>query len=335
MPDAEALSVSVVIGVYNAERWIAETIASVLGQTWRDFELVVVDDGSTDATAQIVRGFGEAVRLIQKENGGSASARNAGIRASRGRYVAFLDADDLWEPKKLEVQMQLQQNNPAPAWSYTDALFFEAATGRLLYRADQLTTAHEGDVLRPLLLGNFITFSTVVVRRDVFDEVGHFNEDPLHRISEDWDLWLRIAAWHPVGYLARPLTRMRQHAQRKTDEMDLEHALKSRMALVERAVIENPDRLAGLHDRARANLYVNIGRKRLEREERAEARRLFRQALRHTPSNAQAWIYGLATLLPRPVLRLIGSWRQHYRNRQRVEQASAYVKEGAESTSCV
>ncbi len=306
-------TVSVVIGAYNAERWIAATIESVLGQTWDDFEVIIIDDGSTDATAKVARGFGEAVQLVQKENGGPASARNAGINAARGRYVAFLDADDLWLPHKLERQMALFRRLPDAAWSYTDAYFFDAETGATLRQAGRQHALPEGDVLEELLMHNFIPFSSAVVRCDVFDAVGFFDTSPLHRISEDWDLWLRVAERYPVAVAREPLVRMRRHGGEKTETMDLEHALESRQRLVARAVARNPERLAGVHGRAVANLCLPMGRKYLEREERAAARRVLGYGLRRAPTALACWLFWIATFLPPSARRLLGRLRARYR----------------------
>ncbi len=311
--DEKTPTVSVVIGAYNAERWIEETIRSVLRQTWRDVELIVVDDGSTDATADVVRSFGESVRLLQKENGGSASARNAGTRAARGQYVAFLDADDLWLPTKLERQMPLFEDEPALAWCYTDAQIFESTSGRLLHQVGDLLTLHEGDVLRPLLLGNFIQLS-VVARREALRAVGGFDESSLHRISEDWDLWLRMAAHYPVRCVREPLLQIRRHTYQKSATMDLQRALRSWRAIIDRAVHRNPERLEDLHDQAIARLCFRIGRKMLDREERTTARRVLRRGLRHAPADANLWTFWIATFIPRPFLHVLGRMRSLYRS---------------------
>lgn len=305
--------VSVVITAYNEEEYIAEALESVLEQTYRNVEIVVVDDGSTDATGEVVKAYGDAVQYVWKENGGSASARNRGIRESQGAYVAFLDADDLWRPTKLEIQMQQHAADPTLAWSYTDSYLVGASDETILYRRSQVQSCPDGEVLADLLLGNFIAPSMTVVRSDVLEAVGGFDETPLHRISEDWDLWLRIAEQHRVRFINVPLTCMRQHPSRKTTSMDLEHALESRMAIIDKAVERNPQQLADVHDTARANLLVNIGRKWINREERHKARELLKLAIKRMPTCWRAWIYGFATVLPRPLLRVLGRVRARYR----------------------
>lgn len=306
--------ISVVIGAYNAERWLAATIESVQAQTFGDLEIIVVDDGSTDATAEVARGFGEAVRLIRKANGGSASARNRGIEAARGRYIAFLDADDLWHPKKLARQMRLFTEQPELAWCYTDAVFFGAATGDVLWRSGESFALPEGDILRPLLVRNVIPFSSAVVRRDVLKDAGGFDTSALHRISEDWDVWLRIARAHPIGVVRQPLTRMRQHGAQKTTTMDWAHALESRLRIAERAVARDPERLSDLHGEAVCNLCLSLGRALLNREQRTAARRVLGRGLRHRPTSLAAWTFWIATFIPRPALRVLGALRKGWRH---------------------
>jgi len=301
--------VSIVIPAYNAKDWIDQAIQSALGQSYDNFEIVVVDDGSTDDTSTVVQQYGDPVRYVWKENGGSASARNRGIAEAQGTYIAFLDADDVWHPTKLARQMGLHNRNASLVWSYTDVELIDARSGALIHRKSAVRDHPEGDVLGQLITGNFIVASTVLVHRRVFDEVGQFDESSLHRISEDWDMWLRIAAQYPVRYIDAPMAQMRQHAGRKTEAMNLEHALSSRKAIIEKAVQRNPERLSGRRDHALANLYVNIGRKWMNREERRRARTLFRRALRHMPSRAEAWAYGVASFLPRSVLEGIGQLR--------------------------
>lgn len=307
-------AVSIVIAAYNAERWIEETLERVLAQTYQDFEIVVADDDSTDRTADIVEQYSSPVRLVRREeNGGSAAARNTGIRAARGRYVAFLDADDLWLPEKLQRQMQILEAHPEVDWCYTDALIIDAESGEARFRAGRANVLREGNVLRPLLMANFIPFSSILARTEALEAIGGFNESPLHRISEDWDFCLRMAGHAPVRCVRAPLVRKRQHRRQKTETMDLTRALRSWQAIIDRAVRTHPDQLADLHDRSTARICFRIGRKMLDREARPEARRVLAQGLRCAPLSLNLWTYWTATFLPRPVLRVLGRLRARCR----------------------
>jgi len=180
----ERPTVSVVIAAYNAERWIAEAIQRVLGQDYPVLEVIVVDDGSTDATREAIAPFREPVRYVFQENAGSAAARNHGIRLARGELVAFLDADDRWLPGKLAAQV-----DPDCGWCYTDAWLVDASTQSKKVRLSQLAAIPEGWVLEALLLSNFVPFSSALVRREALDAVGGFREGPDRRISEAWEVW--------------------------------------------------------------------------------------------------------------------------------------------------
>ena len=296
-------TVSVVIGAHNAAPWIGETLESVYAQTYEDFEVIVVDDGSTDETRQKVQGFDSTIRYVWQSNAGSAAARNEGVRQARGKYLAFLDADDLWSPDKLNVQVALHESDPIAPWSYTDVLLFESDTRETIYTSGQVYKLYDGWVLRPLLLGNFIMLPSVMVARHVVDEMGGFREGTEARISEDWDLWLRIAPHYPVRCIRQPLTLVRQHASRKTETMDLSAAFKARLGHIERAVARHPEKLTELRDEAVAYLLLNLARKRINREERREARQLLQKALRLHPPLIHAWLYLFASFIPRPFLR--------------------------------
>lgn len=318
--DPEMPAVSVVMGAYNAAPWIGEALESVLAQTYQDFEIIVVDDGSTDATPEVVARFGEAVTYVRTTNRGSASARNRGIREARGRYVALHDADDFWHSEKLESQMRYFEEDPEPAWCYTNAQYFDAESRRPLHTSDQFYGLPEGDVLRVLLLGNFMAVPSVVLRRDVFDAVGYFDESPERRISEDWDFWLRVAARYPVRCVREPLTWVRLHSTQKTRTMDLDRALRLRCSFIEAAVRRDPDRLQDIRRRALAGIHFNIARKWLDREARTQARRTIAAAIRLWPWHPQAWAYGIATFLPRSILRQLGRMREKWRAQRGVHR---------------
>lgn len=304
--------ISVVIPAYNAADLLPDAIDSVLAQTYRDFEIIVVDDGSTDSTPQVMKRYTSNVRYIRKENGGSASARNRGIQAAEGEYIALLDSDDLWLPEKLELQMEQFRSNPNLAWSYTDWYVSEVETGRRTNRGSQTEVHPDGDVLCALLGRLFIPPSSEVIRRDVFDEVGYYDESDLHLTGEDWEFTLRVAARYPVGYVGHPLVEWRRHKRNKTKNMDLDSALKSHCAIIEKTFRRNPGLPDRIYKEALADRYTSFGRMWLNREERSRARELFKQAIIHEPTHWRAWVYGGATLLSRSVLCALGQLRTSY-----------------------
>jgi glycosyltransferase involved in cell wall biosynthesis len=196
--------VTVVVPAYNAQRFLGETLRSVLDQTFRDFEVLVVDDGSTDGTAAIVDDFGPPVRRIAQPNRGVSRARNAGIEAAAGRFVAFLDADDLWDPPKLERQMARLRAAPEAGLCYTGLRRIDAQGAvRSVEPARELP-----DLCRTLLLEScVIAISSVTARRDLLRRAGGF--DPTLSQCADWDMWLRLSSLTRAAAVAEPLTRYR------------------------------------------------------------------------------------------------------------------------------
>lgn len=200
--------VSVIIPAYNAMAYLPETLESVLNQTFRDFEVLIINDGSTDSITSWASGIEDSrVRLISQENTGLSGARNKGIAESRGEYVALIDSDDLWQSTKLERQVQYLDNHSDIGLVYTWTMLIDSvgkSTGRVL--GSELG----GNVLDDLLKRNIIDgVSSVVLRRQCFDKVGMF--DITLPSMEDWDMWVRIAGFYEFALIPLPLTLYRQH----------------------------------------------------------------------------------------------------------------------------
>ncbi|NJR68854.1 MAG: glycosyltransferase family 2 protein [Synechococcales cyanobacterium CRU_2_2] len=202
-------TVSVVIPAYNAMNYLPETLDSALNQTFQDFEVVIINDGSTDPIETWVGQLNHPkVRLISQENRGLAAARNAGILAARGELIAFLDADDLWAPNKLAAQVEMFARSPGVGLVYSWVANINAQgkeTGRVL-----CSTA-EGSIWPELLRGNCIGCGSVpMVRRECFEVLGAFDTQ-LGSSNEDWDMWLRLAAVYPIRVVKEVLVYYRQH----------------------------------------------------------------------------------------------------------------------------
>ena len=201
--------VSVIMPAFNAAPFIAAAIQSVLDQTHDNVEVIVIDDGSTDGTFEIAGGFGSRVRVIRQRQRGAASARNTGAAQASGEWLAFLDADDLWEPEKLS--RQLAAAGPDIHMIYSDRFNIGSVEGWPAIQGS-VQPPYEGDVFVPLLrTGNVITTSTVLMRTAVFKELGGFCEDPAVLPAEDWDLWIRFAEQHGVRVCREPLVSYRLH----------------------------------------------------------------------------------------------------------------------------
>jgi glycosyltransferase involved in cell wall biosynthesis len=299
----ESPLVSVVIPAYNASKWIAETLESVLRQDFRDFEVIVVDDGSTDDTARVVTGFGERVCFIRKNNGGTGSARNVGIRAARGEYIAFVDADDLWTKEKLRLQVDLLKRMGL-AWVYCDAFVFDDASGERMYRFRNLARQYDGDILERLFLGNFIPSPTVVIRKSVFENVGFFSQIHISPTAEDWSMWLHIAAHYPVGLVSVPLADYRVHPASKTTSHNPGSLLKAQLRAINEGTKWEPKRLGPLKNRAMANCYLGAGRSWASMGRLRIARNMFRIAIRLSPRLAEGYISWVGCLIGGWPLRL-------------------------------
>jgi glycosyltransferase involved in cell wall biosynthesis len=183
--------ISVIIPVYNGEKTISYTIESIINQTYKDLEIIVVDDGSTDSTLEIVKRFSDSrLHIFSYSQTGVAASRNQGLDKALGKFVSFIDADDLWTPDKLEDQFKVLQEHPkaAVAYSWTDYIDGE---GKIVKSGQRVTVT--GDVYNKLLLGNFLeNGSNPLIRREAMDTVGGFDESLA--ATQDWDMWLRLAA---------------------------------------------------------------------------------------------------------------------------------------------
>ena len=211
-PDVEAIPlVTVVIPAYTYENYVGETIQSVLDQTYPEIETLVVDDGSTDGTAEVVKGFGGRVSYIHKENGGLGSARNRGISDARGEFLVFLDADDLLEPDAVDLMVAKLQSLTSDYALV--ACQFTAIDGEGKEVSVQERAPADGEVTyKSLLLRNRFC-PVVLVRRSVICELGMFDTEfgVGEQGSEDRDMWIRIAAGHRIFMLGQRLVRKRQH----------------------------------------------------------------------------------------------------------------------------
>jgi glycosyltransferase involved in cell wall biosynthesis len=186
--------ISVIVPAFNAEPFLAETLASVQRQTYREFEVIVVDDGSTDRTSEIARGFVEKDArfiLLRQKNAGTATACNVALKQARGEWIASLGADDVWLPEKLAAQLDLLKQEPRANLLFTDYFLWDGQNDFGRRYSDQ-NKFPDGDVGRHLIFFNLFGASTVIIKQETLDVVGPFDVDPL-LVAEDWDLWLRIA----------------------------------------------------------------------------------------------------------------------------------------------
>lgn len=200
--------VSVIIPTYNRAHYIAASIQSALDQTYPHLEVIVIDDGSTDNTAEILTRFDDRVHCIKQVNQGVAAARNTGLAQVQGQYIAFLDSDDLWLPDKLEKQIAALEARPEVGLIHSRMMEIDEHGNALnteTYTEDDL----RGHIYKRLLRGVPIITSSVVVRQSVIAHIGSFDH---MRMGEDSDLWVRIAKHYEIDALLEPLVLWRIHA---------------------------------------------------------------------------------------------------------------------------
>ena len=192
--------ISVIIPTYNRAAFLPQAVESVYQQTFQDFELIVIDDGSTDGTAQVLKKYQNHLIYRYQANQGVSSARNLGLRMARGKWVAFLDSDDLWLPKKLETQVRFFSQNPEAVICQTEEIWVR--NGRRV-NPQKKHRKFSGDIFAPSLLLCLVSPSAVMIQRDLFNQEDGFDETL--PACEDYDLWLRISSRFPIYLIDLPL----------------------------------------------------------------------------------------------------------------------------------
>lgn len=218
--------VSVIIPTYNGTRYIMSAVQSVLDQTYAAYEIIVIDDGSTDNICSVLAPVFEKIVYIRQDNSGVGAARNLGLKNARGKYIAFLDDDDTWLPTKIESQVKILMDNPQYAIVYSYPTLIDEDGEEI--PNDRPFMFPSGDVYLDFLLKNRInTPSVTLVRKSVFEEIGLFNGS----FCEDYDLWLRIARQHAVVYC--PEIQACYRVRRGSASRNYEKMLASHLAVLE------------------------------------------------------------------------------------------------------
>jgi glycosyltransferase involved in cell wall biosynthesis len=232
--------VSVILAVHNREATVARAIASVLDQTYRHLELIVVDDGSTDGTRAVVERFGAPVTLITQAHAGVYPARNRGLRHARGELVAFIDSDDAWLPDKLELQVPLMRQ-PEVGLVFGDAIHVTAPKSgapRTGLTSFLVAPPRRGRAAGRFAWCNFVPTCSVLVRRSCMEEAGGFSE--AREISADYLAWFRIALCHHLDYVDRPVIEYTVHADGIS--FDLGRSIAARIDLFSAELAQTTDR---------------------------------------------------------------------------------------------
>jgi glycosyltransferase involved in cell wall biosynthesis len=274
--------VSVIIPTYNRLALLEETIASVRSQTFRDFELLVIDDGSSDGTGEWLESQ-PGIRFVTQTNSGIASSRNKGAAISSGKWLAFLDHDDLWDPRKLEIQAQFAQKHPE--------------LGMLAIRHVRLGSKVKpqrkpewtmGDLFLKEYSESFIHTSSVLIRRDVFENIGGFPTQ--YRFADEFDVWLKIARSYPIAFYNEPLVFIRlYHSNTSHNRIGVRGDTYDILTKH-----YDPDRIPEhIYLRTMSDHDISFGRAFIKAGDLENALRWFRKSVERTPFRFRSWRYYL------------------------------------------
>lgn len=278
--------ISVIVPVFNGEITIRDTIESVLNQTFSDFELITIDDGSQDSSLDIISQIPDSrIKVFSYSNAGLAASRNRGLAQASGEYISFIDADDLWTQDKLEAQLNALLANPQAgvAYSWTDYI---DESSQFLRRGSHISV--NGDVLEALLLVNLLeNCSNPLIRREAINSVGNFDESL--PAAQDWDMWLRLAArYHFIVVRSPQIVYRVSSSSMSANVFRLEAAT---LQVFEKAYNQAPESLQHLKRYSLANLYKYLTFKALEgspkQQRGAIAARFFWNAIKNDPSLAR------------------------------------------------
>jgi len=341
--------VSVVVPAYNRARIVGATIASVLGQTYQNVEVIVVDDGSTDDTRSVVERYGPRVRYVYQPNGGVSAARNLGFANARGEFIALLDSDDEFLSWKLEAQVRLLQAHPDVGMVWTDMTavspdgrVIEERHLRTFYGAHALACIEEvlertralegiwaeapagvataptykGNLFSSMLLGNLVHTSTVVLRRDRLRVVGGFDTSLMHS-GEDYEFHLRTCSHGAVAFIDAPslLYRVGAADQLTAPRYNI-YIARNNLTTVLRWLELGRGRInlpAYLLQRRLAQSFRWVGEAELETGDRRAARKHFMRSLRHAPRNTRTAMLLMFAALPPAALRTARAVKRRYR----------------------
>ncbi|MBI5874104.1 MAG: glycosyltransferase [Candidatus Omnitrophica bacterium] len=284
-------NVSIITPVFNGAKFLDKTIASVFSQTYEDYELIIVDDGSTDNARSIaegyVRRFPDKIRYIYQANGGHAKARNTGLKEARGQFIAFLDADDLWLPSRLEEEVRVLESDPSVGLVHANTVRI-TEQGELI-RVNQRDKRYlSGIIFEYLFLRKAdISIPTVLVRKNCLEKVGFFDENLTRLGCEDRELWLRIAEKYKVYYLDKVLAQYRVNIE--SASKDRSRMLKGRYYVIEKFASANK-KYSHLRKMALARVHRDLADDFLVNGQKADARAQYINALRFWPLSFWTWL---------------------------------------------
>ena len=301
--------VSVILPVYNSSQFVAQALDSVLAQSFVNLEVIVIDDGSNDATLGALKPYLDSINLVKRRHKGPASARNAGICQAKGEFIAFLDSDDIWFPEKLRGQISYLTRHPEIGIVFCDVKpFGRSCHSQCGGEIDPWT--HIGAPIEDLLSSRPIALSSVVVRRSCLDTVGLFDESLMG--AEDYNLFIRLSRYYQFGYIEQVMVLKRNHENNLSDDL-------VRMRGDE---IANLHKIAALFPHERLSLrplsgqiHFRFGKYHFDKKEFGNARRCFFAALAADPVSLSSWVRLAAACLPKVCLEYLLANKRKARGR--------------------
>ena len=335
--------VSVVIPTYNCASFLREAIQSVQSQDYKNTEIIVVDDGSTDNTDEVLKPFLDTITVIKQTNQGVSSARNNGISHAQGDFIAFLDADDFWHPGKLSLQMKFLSENPDIAGVFSDFgladetgnitdtsyikdnypifstynLTWEDLFSRKIQLCietdpNSIIDAYSGNIFQSLFLGNYISTDSLVLKRSILSKSCLFN--PERKTQEDYELWLKIAKNNELGYIDKPLLYYRRREGQLTGQENSTEINQVSLEIIENIALGAsgllPDKklvAARLRDK-----YWNLALNYLGSNQKRAARKCLRKSLSYNYLDKKTLSLYLWSFLPYSIDCFIRKFRRSY-----------------------
>ncbi|MGH7929167.1 MAG: glycosyltransferase [Candidatus Binatia bacterium] len=293
---APAPAISVVIATYNRARYLPETIDSVLGQKFTNFELIIVDDGSADDTRRVLQPFNSHIRYIYQENRGPSAARNLGVRHAKGAWISIQDSDDLCAPNHLETLYAYVKNHPDCGMVFANGAYLagpEHNRNTILPSAKSRRLAENGVRLEDLFDKSIVRLQAALISKACYDELaGH---DERLRISMDLDLSFRVFNRYPIAYLDEVVFYYRKHEGNSSGNQELR--LSENIQVIEKLMTENPQARAILGERrvaARlAYRYYRLAKTHWKQGRCAEAKQAINEAAAHCPFSMKYRLYQL------------------------------------------
>ena len=301
--------ISVVIPVFNGERYLSSTLESVFSQTYRNLEIIAVDDGSTDRSLTILQDLGDRIVAVSQQNSGVGAARNRGMELAQGSYIAFLDQDDWWCPRKLELQAEVFWQSPGIVLVHTEVSYYDTDGERFVGPLNKKARREliVGECRDKLLMENWICNSSVAVRKSALDSVGGCDDKIRGNTVQDYDLWIRLSEVGQFGFVPSKETVFRLHAGQGHRarsfllEEELKVLLKHRTEKEWRSRPEWKRRMTQVCDELATSLW--------EEGELTSARARFREALSYSATPRQL-SRALISHLPRGLAESIRQLKQ-------------------------